>query len=160
MFVRQWAYLGATRKGAKVSRMEELRNPLGKSDPLDYDEQEAAQALLEVHLPKIYPAYDYLRGLFFDSGQATSTGMGLVALSWQELSAFRKENDLNLTVWERQTLKKMSEAYCSEYAKASDANHPAPYAIEKDEETGVNEEQELAKAMSWMSVLRSSAKRT
>jgi hypothetical protein len=82
---------------------------------------------------------------------ATSTGMGLTALSWQELRAFRQENKLNLTLWERATLKKMSEAYAYEYCKASDPSRQPPY---KQERTVFNEEEHnIKKAMKMMDVL-------
>lgn len=60
--------------------------------------------------------------------------MGLVPLSWQEIRAFRQENNLNITLFERELLKKMSEAYCAESARATDPKRPAPYAPEVEED--------------------------
>jgi hypothetical protein len=158
LFARQWGWLGSVPKESKKSRLETIRNPSGKLS-LTPEEDEAAQALLEIHLPKIYPAYDFLRGLFFDMGQATSTGMGIVPISWEELRAFRLENDLDLGVWERQTLKKMSEAYCAEYSLGTEPGRPAPYAVKKDEDE-VNVDEELAKAKSWRAAIRRNAKKS
>lgn len=68
-------------------------------------------------------------GLFFDSGQAISTGMGLVPISWVEMDAWIRVNSLELTLWEIETIKKMSEAYCRENALAVDPQRPAPYKV-------------------------------
>lgn len=98
------------------------------------DDGEVIQGPTEIHLPDIPSAFGYLLGYFYLSGQATQTGMGLVPLSWQEIKAFREENELEITLWERELLKKMSEAYCTEYSRASDPKRPAPYAPEQDPE--------------------------
>lgn len=60
--------------------------------------------------------------------------MGLIPLTWQEIQAFIEVNELDLTLWERELLKKMSEAYCAEYSRASDPQRPAPYVAEKEED--------------------------
>lgn len=80
--------------------------------------------------------------------------MGLVPLSWQELRAFRLETELYITLWERETLKKMSEAYCSEYALASNPNRPAPYSAEKEED----EIDHVAEALRMMEIIRNMRK--
>lgn len=91
-------------------------------------------AISEIHLPPVSSAYEYLISLFSLSGQASSTGYGLSALSWLELKAFIEVNQLELTLYEVEILKKMSEAYCAEYHAASDPKRPAPYKPEVEEE--------------------------
>lgn len=76
--------------------------------------------------------------------------MGLVPLDWVDLRAFRKENKLNLTLWEREMLRKMSEAYCSEYHAASDPKRPAPYKPDLEEE----EIDHVGRALGFMEQLR------
>lgn len=88
----------------------------------------------EIQLPEIPGPWSPLLGIFALSGQAMQSGMGLVPLDWKELRAFRKENKLDLTLWERELLKKMSEAYCGEYSRASDPHRPCPYVVEKEED--------------------------
>lgn len=110
-------------------------------------------------MPEIIPAFDYLKGLFFDMGQASPSGMGMIPIDWDKLRSWRLENHLTLTIWEKETLIKMSEAYCSEYSRASDPNRQQPYQRnieELDEETQV--EIGLRQALSWRSAIRNSAK--
>jgi hypothetical protein len=59
---------------------------------------------------------------FHSAGIATQTGMGLIPLSWQEIQAFVRCNahEGYITPWELGVVRrKMSEAYCAEYARAS-----------------------------------------
>lgn len=84
------------------------------------------------------------------------TGMGLVPLTWAELQAFREETELDLMIWERELIKKMSEAYCGEYARASDPNRPCPYQPEVKEE----EVDQIALAMRFMETLAAFKKGT
>lgn len=89
----------------------------------------------DIELPEIPEAFSNLRELFFISGQALQTGMGLAPLTWSEIKAFIDVNELELTLWERGMLKKMSDAYCNEYSHASSPTRPAPYVnVIKDED--------------------------
>jgi hypothetical protein len=94
-------------------------------------------------------------GYFFSAGQATSTGMGLVALSWQEIRAWRLENRYHLTLWEIETLKQMSDAYASEYSRASDPLRKAPYQVEDEE---IIAQKNIAQALSWRDAIRRNGK--
>lgn len=85
------------------------------------------QVLSDIIMPEVDSAFEHLVGLFYSMGQCMSTGMGLVSISWQELRAFRLENKLGLTLWERDALKQMSDAYCREYSQASDPQRQPPY---------------------------------
>lgn len=109
-------------------------------------------------MPEINPAFDFLRILFFESGQCLATGQGLVPLTWQEIDAWIRVNQLDLTLWEIETIRKMSEAYCAEYSRATDPQRPAPYSIVKEEDE-IDEEVEMRKALSWRSMIRAQSKK-
>lgn len=120
-----------------MSRMEAIRTNTGFiRENIDSDMPEdsgsAAIVPLDVELPEIPEAFSHLRELFFVMGQAMQTGMGLSPVTWVELKAFIEVNELELTLWERSILKKMSEAYCNEYSHASSPNRPAPYKERKE----------------------------
>lgn len=120
---------------------------------LPQDNVQAVTAPVEVEMPEVDPAFGYLLGLFFRSRQAKSTGMGLVSLDWSDIRAFRMENNLDLSVWEREVILSMSEAYVSEYYKASDPQHKPPYALEVETEE-VDVEKEIKKGISFRDTLR------
>lgn len=67
--------------------------------------------------------------LLFEAGLVQQSGMGVAPLSWQEIQAWLATTSLQLTTWEKLTLKAMSEAYASEYNQASDKTRPAPYVF-------------------------------
>jgi hypothetical protein len=136
----------------KMSRLEAIRTgaPLVR-EKIDSDSPEdsagAPIAPVEVNLPEIHPAFLHLQALFFRSGQCSQTGYGLIPLSWQEIQSFIEVNELELTLFEKQMLRKMSEAYCSEYSKAKDIRCPAPYTPERKEDEVEDEADKLAKAL-------------
>ncbi len=110
---------------------------------LPEDNVQANEAPTSVEMPEVDPSFGYLLELFFLSGQAMSTGMGLVPLSWQEMKAFIEVNKLKyLTLWEIGTLKRMSDAYCSEYNQASEPSRQAPYRNDIDIEDVVDLEED------------------
>jgi len=69
----------------------------------------------------------YLVALFREAGLAMSNGMGAVPLTWQELDAWLRTTELSLTVWEKLTIREMSEAYASELISSTDKHAAAPY---------------------------------
>lgn len=117
-------------------------------------------------MPDIPQEFGYLLALFFDSGQAMSTGMGLTPLNWQEIESWINVNNLELSLWEIETIKKMSEAYCAEYSRASDPMRQAPYQIEQkieeveddEEKLAMLEEQAMRQALAWRNALNNAAK--
>jgi hypothetical protein len=116
---------------SKKSRIEQAQgNSLGERD----DEGNLIKVQVEVQLPEVPEQWAYLLGLFFNSGQCTQSGFGLIPLSWQEIKAFIEVNELDLMLYEKELLKKMSEAYCAESHKATDPQRPAPYVAEKEED--------------------------
>jgi hypothetical protein len=130
-----------------MSRWEQIKSNAPRERG-DNEEGDVPPAPQEIHLPEIPAPYDALVGLFHLSGQALQTGWGLCPLTWVEIDAFVRVNDLDLTLWERELLKKMSEAYCAEYSRASDPKRPAPYQPEQTEEVD-----QIAKAMRIMDSL-------
>lgn len=138
-------YYGAIPSNQKISRLEALQ-PSGDNE-----------APAEVIFPEIDSGYDYLRGLWFDIRQAKSTGQGLIPLDWTDIRNWRLENHLNLTIWEKETIIKMSEAYCAEYSRATDPQRQPPYQIIKEDDE-IDEEAEIRKALSWRSMIRSKGK--
>jgi hypothetical protein len=105
-------------------------NSLGERD----EDGNLIKVQVEVQLPEVPAQWAYLLELFFNSGQCIQTGMGLAPLSWQEIQAFIEVNELDLTLFERDIIKKMSEAYCAESHKATDPQRPAPYVEKKAED--------------------------
>lgn len=129
-----------------MSRLEAINKNISfnrQSDVESADIDSIPIAPLEVNLPEIVPAFSHLKELFFISGQVMQSGHGLLPLTWQELKAFIEVNELELTIWERQVIKKMSDAYCAEYSRSSDPNRPAPYRPQVEE----TEVDQVAKAM-------------
>lgn len=53
--------------------------------------------------------------------------MGIAPLSWQELRAWRLENDLSLTPYEVNFIRQLSVEYVGEYHAASDKGREPPY---------------------------------
>lgn len=68
----------------------------------------------------------YLVGLLYEAGLMSSSGMGPVPLSWAEIDAWIRCTDLQLTTWERLTIKRMSEEYVAERCE-TDPNRISPY---------------------------------
>lgn len=147
MYARTLAWYGATPEKSKHSRLEQI-----KGNHLQERNEDGSAVInqVDIQLPPIPEELGYLLGFFIASGQATSSGMGLVPLSWQELKAFREENELDITLFERELLKKMSEAYCAEYHAASDPRRPAPYTPEVEED----EIDHIGRALGFMEQLK------
>lgn len=114
----------------------------------DDSDVESPSAPSEIQLPET--GIDSLVGHFFASGQILQSGTGLVPLTWQELQAYTELNDLDLCSWELKIIKRMSEAYCTEYAKASSPNHPAPYVkhVEPEEVDQIAKAQRIKQGLS------------
>jgi hypothetical protein len=79
-----------------------------------------------LQLPEIEGA-EYMIALLNEAGFVLNTGMGATSLSWSEIESWLRCTQLELPVWEKTTLKEMSEVYAAELAKATDKNMAAPY---------------------------------
>lgn len=141
------AFYGATPEKQKSSRWEQIQN---KQLRQREEDGSAVLAQTEIHLPEVPSPWTSLVGLFSLSGQVSQTGMGLCPLSWAEIQAFIEVNELDLTLYEKELIKKMSEAYCSEHHAASDPKRPAPYKPEVEEDEVDN----IGKALGFMEQLR------
>lgn len=86
-------------------------------------------------------AAGYLVGLLHEAGLMSSSGMGPVPLSWTEINAWLQVTELELTVWERLTIKRMSEDYVGERCE-TDPNRPAPYSRRAEEAEDLQDERE------------------
>lgn len=132
-----------------MSRREIIKSKAPLQRPANASDDEAPMtALTEVQLPEIDPAFGYLLELYCLAGQVNQNGMSITPLTWEELKAFREENELDLCVWERNILKRMSEEYCSEYAAASALNRPAPYIPEQEEDEDIVVVEKINSALS------------
>jgi hypothetical protein len=87
----------------------------------------AQQELSEIPFPALIEGSEYLVALLHSAGTATQTGMGLVPLQWVELRAWTETLGVQHTAWELETIRRMSEAYASEFSQASDKKRPIPY---------------------------------
>lgn len=76
-------------------------------------------------------------------GQCMQSGMGLLPITWAELQSFIEVNELDLTLWEKGMLKKMSDTYCAESSRATEVNYPPPYSPKKE----ATEEDNIARAL-------------
>lgn len=94
----------------------------------------------DIPLPPISELETYLVSLFYSSGQAMATGMGLVPLSFQEIKAWSEGSGIgdSLTPWQFTLIRRMSECYASEYSQATDPKRKSPYSPKTDEEEEID----------------------
>jgi hypothetical protein len=116
--MRQLGWLHATPKDQKKSRLAAAKDRDPEFQP-DFPELNGAE---------------YLIGLLHEAGLMSNNGMGPISLSWLEIKAWIDTTEIQLSLWERLTLKEMSEVYVSERIQAEDANRTAPYIPNKEEE--------------------------
>lgn len=82
-------------------------------------------------------AAGYLIGLLQEAGLMSSTGMGPVPISWQEIHAWQTASLRQLSLWEVMTVKGLSEEYVSELLQATAKDRPAPFSREETERKAV-----------------------
>lgn len=111
--MRQLAWLHAVPEGSKKSRLTEFKDSSGDDSTfLQFPELDGA---------------GYLVALLQEAGLIMSNGMGAIPLTWQEIESWLRVTELQLTVWEKLTIREMSEAYAAELASATDKHRPQPY---------------------------------
>lgn len=110
--MRHLAWLNASPEGSKKSRLEAFKARGDDSSFLEF--------------PKIEGA-EYMVALFQEAGVMQSNGMGVIPLTWQEIESWLRTTELDLSVWEKLTIREMSEAYVAEFTKASAKDAPAPF---------------------------------
>lgn len=69
----------------------------------------------------------YIIHWWHEAGTVSQGGMGISPLSWQEIRAWRLENELSLSLWEVNAIRMLSSEYCSEYHAASAKDREPPY---------------------------------
>lgn len=80
-------------------------------------------------MPELTPGSEYLVAFLHSAGTATATGMGLIGLSWQELSAWIKCMDMENIVTPRdlKVIHLLSGVYAGECSKATKKDVVPPY---------------------------------
>lgn len=115
--MRHLAWLHAAPEGSKKSRLTVFKEQGGDSSFLQLPEIDGAE---------------YMVSLLHEAGLMSGTGMGIIPLTWQEIEAWLRTTELRLSIWEKLTIKEMSEAYVSEFNKASTKDATAPYVAPVD----------------------------
>lgn len=118
--MRHLAWLHAVPEGSKKSRLAAFKEQGDDSSFLKFPDIDGAE---------------YMVALLQEAGLVSATGMGVIPITWQEIEAWLNTTELDLSVWEKLTIKEMSEAYVSEFNSASAKDAAAPYvpAIEPEQ---------------------------
>jgi hypothetical protein len=77
---------------------------------------------------------EYIVFMLQEAGTMSTTGMGVVPLSWQEIDAWLRVTDFRPALWERLMVRELSEVYVNEFMQASDRNRPQPYVHQEEPE--------------------------
>jgi len=140
--VRQQAYYNAVPHGEKLTRAEQIeRVNAGIDDNKSDDDSEDSDVLSldkpnvsiqerqEIPMPELTPGSEYLVAFLHSAGTASSNGMGLTGLSWQELEAWVRCTDMTgiITPRELKTIHMLSRVYAREYYEASKKGATPPY---------------------------------
>lgn len=114
LYVRHLGWLHAIPEGSKKSRLASFKA--------------VSEEHTSLNMPDIENEHSagYLIGLLNEAGLMSSSGMGPVPLSWLEIDAWLRCTELDISVWERLTIKRMSEEYVAERCE-TDPNRPAPF---------------------------------
>jgi hypothetical protein len=82
-------------------------------------------------MPEITQGSEYLVAFLHSAGTATSTGMGLTGLSWQELEAWAActDNVGIVTARDLKTVHTLSRVYANESSKATQKGAKPPYEV-------------------------------
>lgn len=107
------AWLHAVPEGSKKSRLA------------SYREQDEDSPFLK--LPDIDETAEYLINLWQEAGLVSTSGTGIIPLTWVDINAWLSVTELTLPVHDKLVIKQLSEAYAAEYNAASDKDRPAPY---------------------------------
>lgn len=74
--------------------------------------------------------FEYLAEWFLSTGVFTPGGLGAAPLTWAEIEAWARSLARELSPFEAQALRRMSEEYCSMLHRVSDGDAPPPYLPE------------------------------
>lgn len=97
-----------------------------KSRLSTYQEQSGDDDSVFLQFPDLNGA-GYMVALLREAGLNMSNGMGAVPLSWQEIEAWLRATELELSIWEKLTIREMSEVYVTEMVKSTGKHCVAPY---------------------------------
>lgn len=110
--MKKLAWLHAVPEGSKSSRLTTYR---------ELDENSTY-----LKLPELEDAA-YLVGLLYEAGLMSTAGMGALPLSWQEIDAWLRTTERDLSVWEKLMIRELSEVYVGELNQASAKDRESPY---------------------------------
>lgn len=141
MYVRQEAYYNSVPDGAKITRSEQIErgneiieeNSDDDSEEEDAEDEAEQRTILErqeIPMPDITTGSEYLVAFLHSAGTASSNGMGLTGLSWQEIAAWVQCADMSgiTTTRDLKTVHMLSRVYAGECSKASQKGAKAPYS--------------------------------
>lgn len=111
--MKKLAWLHAVPEGQKKSRMATLRAA--------NDDQPSLK------LPDVGEGA-YIVGMVHEAGLVSSSGMGVVPLSWQEIDAWIRVTESVPQLWERLLIRELSEAYVAEFNQASEKGRESPWS--------------------------------
>lgn len=83
---------------------------------------------VELPLPELEDGYHLVSALM-EAGPVSCAGMGLSALSWQEINAWRDATASHLRPHELQLLRRLSGVYLEQFEKSKAEACPAPEII-------------------------------
>lgn len=112
LYARHLAWLHATPRDDKKSRKEQLESSTARAHLLE--------------LPEVGVA-GYLLTLWWEAGTVSKNAGGIDGLTWTEIESWVRTVELDLSLWEKLTIKSISDAYANEYSLGSDKDRPAPY---------------------------------
>ena len=111
-FIRYKAWLNAPYGDDKKTRFEDYKDTeFANSDPDDYAV--------------------WLINLASDCGFVSHTGMGVSAISWQEINAWQEATGLKWP-WLASVIHRLSIDYVNEYVLAKDVHRPSPLQVHID----------------------------
>ena len=115
MYVQHLGWLHATPEGSKKSRMASFKE-ISEEHPL-------------LEMPDIESDYaaGYIIGLLLEAGLMSSNGMGPVPVSWLEISAWLETTELEIGLWEKLTIKTLSEEYVNSLLQSTSPDKQAPF---------------------------------
>lgn len=114
LYVRQWAWLSAVPGKRHKSRWEQHVATTG--EPPNMPEIEEGAQVIE-----------YLQ----EVGPTLPGAMGPEPVTFAEIDAWSRTTGYDPTAWEAQTIRRLSRAFVSQYAKSKETNSPAPWTGDK-----------------------------
>lgn len=69
----------------------------------------------------------YIIAMLHEAGLVSSSGMGVIPLSWQEIDAWMRVTDSTPQLWERLLIRELSETYVGEFNQGSEKGRVSPW---------------------------------